>query len=98
MKSTNQLGRISQSTRTRGYLQGRPSKPINGCSALSRSTPFDQRQPRGIGNLFRSSWESGDLGCSDARQGGLARESAAVAPRAGVLWLTNGLRPVPAAR
>ena len=22
-----------------------------------------------IGNLFRSTWESGDLGCSDARQG-----------------------------
>jgi hypothetical protein len=30
MMSSNQLGRISQWTRTRGYLQGRPSKLTNG--------------------------------------------------------------------
>jgi hypothetical protein len=53
--------------------------------------------PLVIGNLFRSSWESGDLGCSGSGQGGLARESAAVALLGGgLLWLTNGLRPVPA--
>jgi len=26
-------------------------------------------QPLVVGNLFRSTWKSGDLGCSDARQG-----------------------------